>query len=78
MTHIYFYALASTFIVSLVSLIGVFTLSLNEKILRKYIFLLVSLAVGALLGGAFIHLIPESFSEGHNSIIISLEIIGGL
>ncbi len=78
MIHIYFYALASTFMVSLISLIGVFTFSVNEKILRKYIFLLVSLAVGALLGGAFIHLIPESFSEGNNTILISLEIIGGI
>jgi len=74
----YIYALTSVIIVSLVSLVGVFTLSLNEKILQKYTFFLVSLAVGALLGGAFIHLIPESFETINNPTIVSLEIIGSI
>jgi len=52
--------LIATFLVSLISLLGVITLSLKEKILNKITFLLVALSAGALLGGAFIHLIPES------------------
>ena len=78
MITIYIYALVSVIIVSLLSLVGVFTLSFNEKTLRKYTFLLVSLAVGALLGGAFLHLIPESFAKIENSTTVSLEIIGGI
>ncbi len=78
MNIIYAYALLSVILVSLISLVGIFTLSINEKVLRKYIYLLVSLAVGALLGGAFIHLIPESFEQIGNNIIVSLEIIGGI
>ena len=78
MLSVYIYSLASVIIVSLISLVGVFTLSLNEKVLRKYLFLLVSLAVGALLGGAFIHLIPESFAEIDNDVMVSLELIGGI
>ncbi len=78
MITIYIYSLVSVILVSLISLAGVFTLSLNEKTLQKYTFLLVSLAVGALLGGAFIHLIPESFETIANPMIVSLAIIGGI
>ncbi len=78
MNSIYIYSITSVILVSLISLVGVFTLSINEKVLRKYTYLLVSLAVGALLGGAFIHLIPESFEKIQNSTIISLELIGGI
>lgn len=53
----------SVVVVSLISLVGVFTLSLQDALLRKYVFVLVSVAIGALLGDAFFHLIPESFEE---------------
>jgi zinc and cadmium transporter len=55
-------SLGSVLLVSLVSLVGVATLSLNEARTRRIAVILVSFAVGALLGDAFIHLIPESFS----------------
>ncbi len=71
-----FYALASVLIVSFVSFIGAFALSLKERLLRRMIFILVSLAAGALLGDAFIHLIPETF-EGLAALPASLLIIGG-
>lgn len=75
---VYIYPLLSVAVVSLVSLIGLFTVGLKEALLQKYVFVLVSLAVGALLGDAFIHLIPESFSEIANPQYISLAIIGGI
>ena len=65
-------------IVSLVSLVGVFALSIKEELLRKYIFVFISLAVGALLGDAFIHLIPEAFESSINSILVSILIITGV
>ncbi|WP_420454767.1 ZIP family metal transporter [Rubrivirga sp.] len=54
-------ALLSVLGISLVSLAGVFTLSLGRARLERVIFLLVSFAVGAMLGGALLHLIPESY-----------------
>jgi len=56
----------STFIISLISFIGIFTLALKDKLLDKIVLLLVSLSAGALMGGAFLHLLPESveLSEG--------------
>ncbi len=78
---VYAYSSASVAIVSLISLVGLFTISLKEDVLKKYVFLLVSLAVGALLGDAFIHLIPEAFEAaaeiGTSATSVSLAIIGG-
>ena len=74
----YIYALLGVLTVSLVSLVGVFTLSIKEEIFKKYVFLLVSLAVGALLGDAFIHLIPEAFENSRDPLSISLLIIAGI
>lgn len=74
----YVYAFGSVLLVSLVSLIGVFALSLREEVLRKYIFIFISLAVGALLGDAFIHLIPESFEVFNGGVLPSLLIISGV
>ncbi len=72
------YALLSVVVVSLVSLIGVFALSIKEGRVRKYLFILVSLAVGALLGDAFIHLVPEAFEISANTTTTALLIIGGV
>ncbi len=55
--------LASTFFISLISFIGVFTLTIKDKILQKILLLLISLAAGALMGGAFLHLIPEAIEK---------------
>ena len=74
----YILAILSVVAVSLVSLAGVFTLSIREEIIKRYVFMLVSLAVGALLGDAFIHLIPEAFESSNNSIMVSLLIISGI
>ncbi len=78
MFFIYLYSILSVIAVSLVSLVGIFTLTLNDKILKKYVFLLVSLAVGALLGDSFIHLIPESFETIGNGTNVSLAVIAGI
>lgn len=74
----YVYALVSVVVVSLVSLIGVFTLSIKEALMRKYIFVFISLAVGALLGDAFIHLIPEALESAIGSMTASILIITGI
>ncbi len=73
-----FYTFISVTIVSLVSFAGVLTLSINEKRLKQMLFLLVSLSVGALLGDAFFHLIPESYEKIENSALVSFLIILGM
>ncbi len=74
----YVYAFISVTIVSFISLIGVFSLSLKEEIIKKYVSLFISLAVGGLLGDAFIHLIPEALKKFSNTTSASLLIIVGI
>ena len=74
----YIYALGSVIVVSLISLVGVFELSLRKELLEKYIFIFISIAVGALLGDAFIHLIPETFKDTTNPLLMSILIIVGI
>lgn len=65
-------------VVSLISLIGLFALSLNERFLRGALGSLVALAAGALLGDALIHLVPEALAEYPDALLVSLLIIGGV
>ncbi len=67
------YPLVSVITVSLISLIGVLTLSFKAEKLKKFLFLLVSLSVGALLGDVFLHLLPEIGQD--QSIFILLGIL---
>jgi len=56
----------ANFIISFASLVGVFTLSFKEKILSKLLLSLISLSAGALMGGAFLHLLPEALEKINN------------
>ncbi|MFA5113353.1 MAG: ZIP family metal transporter [Candidatus Margulisiibacteriota bacterium] len=55
--------IGSTVLISLISLVGVFTLSLKDKILDEILLLLVGFSAGTLAGGAFLHLLPESLEK---------------
>jgi len=74
----YIYAFGSVIIVSLVSIVGVFSIFLKEEILKKYITFFISLAIGALLGDAFIHIIPEAFESNLGSNMVSIMVITGI
>ena len=78
MVTVYLYTFIGILVVSVISLLGVFVLPSREDILRKYIFLFISLAVGALLGDAFIHLIPEALDKSSNATATSVLIILGI
>lgn len=65
----------TTTVISLLSLIGVLTLAISDKLLKKVLLALVGLSAGTLLGGAFLHLIPESMHElepllGHDNVFM--------
>ena len=60
---IWIYSLLSVFVVSLISLVGIFTIALNEQKLKKIFTFLVSFAVGGLFGDAFIHILPEAYEK---------------
>ncbi|MBD3361763.1 ZIP family metal transporter [Candidatus Woesearchaeota archaeon] len=70
----FLYALLSIIIVSLVSLVGIFTLILKRDLLERIVYILVALAAGALVGGAFMHLLPEAVEEG--GPVFSMALLG--
>ena len=55
--------LISVTIVSLISLIGILFIGLRETLLRRIITVLVGFSCGALIGGAFIHMLPEALEN---------------
>lgn len=73
-----FYALSSVLVISLLSFVGAVALVLKKELLRKSVFALVSLAVGALLGDVFIHIIPETYEKLGDPTLISFTLIGGI
>jgi len=54
------YILLSALFISLLSFVGILTMLFKEKVLSKVLLLLVAFSAGALLGGAFLHLLPEA------------------
>jgi zinc and cadmium transporter len=78
MTDPWLFALASTVLVSLVSLLGIVVLWWSEARIQGALVLFVSLAAGALLGDAFIHLLPEAFAASTNSARTSVTVLAGI
>jgi zinc and cadmium transporter len=78
MEPVLIYSLISVALVSLVSLIGIVTLSFRTDFLKQCLFVLVSLAVGAFFGNALIHLLPEAFELADNMAYVSLAAILGI
>lgn len=75
---VWVYTLTSVILVSALSLVGIFTLSLNKNRLQKILLYLVSFAAGGLFGDALIHLLPESFERLGAKLSTSLYIVSGI
>lgn len=65
----------ATLIISLISLIGIFSLAIKEKSLNKLLLFLVALSAGVLLGTAFFHLIPEISTKANAFVYVVLGFI---
>jgi len=70
--------LFSVIMVSLLSLIGVSLLSFREDTLHRIVFMLVGMAVGALFGDCFLHLLPEAYRDPDRTFTTSLLVLGGI
>lgn len=72
-------AILLAFLISLFSLIGMATLAIKEKVLRKILLMLVGLSAGGLIGGAFFHLLPEALdSDLDTTAVFAFTIVGFL
>lgn len=68
--------LISTFFVSIISLVGILTLAIKEDLLHKVIFCLIGFSAGALVGGAFLHILPESLERTNSTAVFYYLILG--
>ena len=78
MLSVWLYTLSSVFVISLVSFIGLVTIFVKPHRLQATVFIVVGLAVGAMMGDAFIHLLPESFRLAGYSLGVSLWCLAGI
>ncbi len=78
MNSIWINSLVSTIFVSLISITGIIFLTLKGGKLQGIVFILVSLAVGALLGNVFFHLLPESFESIGDKRLIAILVLSGI
>lgn len=72
----FLFILLATFINGFVGLIGVLTLWMKDKSLTKILFILVAFSAGALLSGAFFHLIAESLESMETITVFSYLLTG--
>lgn len=78
MTDALLQAVASTVLVSLVSFIGLAAIPVSADLLRRVLFVLVSLAAGAFFGDALIHLLPQASAELESPTTAGLIALGGI
>ena len=74
---VWLFSLLAVLLVSSISFIGLFTISMNEKRLKEILLYLVSFSVGGLLGDAFIHILPEAI-ELNTSMSLPVFILSGI
>ena len=68
--------LLSSFAISLIAFVGIVSLAVRDELLDKIVLLLVGFSAGALMGGAFLHLLPEAI-EGSESLNVFILVLFG-
>jgi zinc and cadmium transporter len=74
----FIYAVLASFFISLISFVGAISLLLKEDLLKKILLLLVAFSAGSLIGGAFLHLLPEALEKLHNYDLTFIIVIAGI
>lgn len=75
---VWIYVILSVVVVSLISLVGVLTFSVKLERLKQIVLYLVSFSAGALLGDAFIHLLPQAAENAGFTLAVSLYVLSGI
>ena len=78
MNIIWLYSLASVVLISLASLIGLASFGIKQEKLKKILIYFVSFSAGALLGDAFLHLLPEVAKDTGFSVTSAMYILLGI
>lgn len=70
-------AILAAVLISILSFAGALTLVLKKDYIKKIVVFLVALSAGTMIGGAFLHLIPESLNEFQDSKNVFILLILG-
>ena len=70
------YTIAATFLISLLSLIGIFTLSLSENQLHRILNFLIAYSAGTILGASLFDLMPEAVELVEEHIVFPIIALG--
>ena len=70
------WAVGASIAVSLISLIGIFSLLLKDGLLNRLLITLIAFSAGGLIGGAFLHLLPEALEQAASQVVFSYLILG--
>ncbi|MBD3300790.1 MAG: ZIP family metal transporter [Candidatus Moranbacteria bacterium] len=73
--NLLFLILISCLLISSIAFILILILVQQQKIIRKIILYLVSISAGTFLGGAFLHLLPESSEKIENSLLFGIILV---
>ena len=77
MNQIWLFSLLSVSVVSLISLIGIFTLRVASHRLKSFLIYMLAFSAGALLGDVFFHIFPELGENGFK-ISFSISVLSGI
>ena len=72
----FIWAIGASIAVSLISLVGIFSLLVKDKLLDKILVLLIGFSAGGLMGGAFLHLLPEALEKTNDNTVFVYTIFG--
>jgi len=77
MVEIWFYAIISVILVSLLSFLGIVIIFLKLRKIKTLLLFFMSFSIGALLGDSFIHLLPEAVEASGFTFQISVFVMFG-
>lgn len=72
----FLYAVIASILVSIISLVGIFSFLIKENIMEKILFVLISFAAGSLIGASFLHILPEVVEKSNNVEIFYFVVLG--
>lgn len=78
MIEVWVNTLLATLAVSAIAGIGIVFFVLKHDVLKRIMFIMVSFAVGALLGNVIFHLLPEIFEDHTSESVMGLALAAGL
>ncbi len=82
MAHEFILIMFSVLIVSLISFVGILTLSLKQSVFNNLLFILVAFATGTLLAAALLDVLPEALDSGKalgvGGISVFTYVLGGI